>query len=271
VQISHIKVGVKKMWGQADRVLQKLDAARASGVDITADIYPYTYWQTTMRVLFPNKDYEDRAGLAFMFEESTPPARLYFSMYLPDRSLEGKTVAQLARERGGDPVDIYLSLMRQVTAYEKAHPQETRVESVIGESMREDDVARLLAWDHTNICSDGLSEGHPRGHGAFTRVLRQYVREGRTLTLEQGVYKMSGLAAKHIGLTQRGVIAPGAYADLVLFDPRSVADRATIENPTALSVGIARVWVNGTLVFQDGKATDQRPGQVIRRATTNPH
>ena len=263
VQVSHLKVGVKKLWGTSDKVLKLLNDARAAGVDITADIYPYTYWQSTMRVLFPNKVYDDREGLTFMFKESTPPDGLYFAMYAPDPSIVGKTAAQVAKERGGTPVNVYLDLMKQVIEYEKTHPNE-RAESVIGVSMREDDVTRLMQWEHANICSDGMSMGHPRGHGTFPRVLGHYVRELKALTLEQGVHKMTGLAAKHMGIADRGTIAPGMYADLVLFDPATIIDRATLQNPTALSVGIEKVWVNGKLVFQDRRSTGVHPGQVVR-------
>ncbi len=263
VQVSHLKVGVKKLWGSSDKVLKLLNDARASGVDITADIYPYTYWQSTMRVLFPNQAYDDRKGLTLMFKESTPPEGLYFAMYAPDSSIVGKTVAQVAKERGGDPVTVYLDLMKQVIEYEKTHPNE-RVESVIGTSMSEADVTRLMSWEHANICSDGLSIGHPRGHGAFPRVLGHYVREKKVMSMEQAVYKMTGLAAKHLGITDRGTIAPGASADLVLFDPATVIDRATLGNPTALSAGIEKVWVNGKLVYQERRSTGTRPGQVIR-------
>jgi N-acyl-D-amino-acid deacylase len=166
VHVSHIKVAAKKLWGSSDKVLKLLDDARASGVDITADIYPYTYWQSTMRVLFPNKAYDDRKGLALTFKETTPPDGLRFVMYAPDPSIVGKTAAQVAKERGSDPVTVTLDLMKNVIEYEKTHPNE-RVESVIGVSMREDDVTRLMAWEHSNICSDGTSTGHPRGHGAF--------------------------------------------------------------------------------------------------------
>lgn len=266
VQVSHIKVGVKKLWGTSDKVLKLLNDARASGVDITADIYPYTYWQSTMRVLFPNKVYDDREGLAFMLKESTPPDGLHFALYAPDPTIVGKTLAQVAKERGGNPVDVYLGLMKKVIEYEKVHPDDQRVESVIGVSMREDDVTRLMTWEHANICSDGLSIGHPRGHGTFPRVLGVYVREKKAMTLEQGVYKMTGLAAKHMGITDRGTLAPGNAADLVLFDPETIIDRATLQNPKALSVGIEKVWVNGKLVFQDRRTTGVRPGQVVRAA-----
>ena len=146
MQVSHLKVAVKKLWGTSDKVLKLLDDARASGVDVTADIYPYTYWQSTMRVLFPNKVYDDRKGLAFMFKESTPPDGLYFAMYAPDPSIVGKTVAQVSKERGSDPVTVYLELMQKALEYEKAHSVPApQVESVIGMSMREDDVTRMLA------------------------------------------------------------------------------------------------------------------------------
>lgn len=264
VQVSHLKIGVKKLWGTSDKVLKLLNDDRASGVDITADIYPYTYWQSTMRVLFPNKVYDDREGLAFMLKESTPPAGLHFVKYAPDPTIVGKTLAQVAKERGGNPVDVYLDLMKKVIAYEKAHPDELLVESVVGESMREDDVTHLMAWEHSNICSDGMSVGHPRGHGTFPRVLGRYVREKKVMTLEQGVYKMTGLAARHLGITDRGTLAVGSAADMVLFDPDTIIDRATLQNPTSLSVGIEKVWVNGKLVFQDRRTTGGRPGQVVR-------
>src|SRR3546814_3271839 len=110
-------------------------------------------------------------------------------------------------------------------------------------------IAKFIAWPQANICSDGSLDGlHPRGYGTFPRVLRMYVREKKMLTLEQAVHKMTGLAAQHVGLRDRGRIRVGAAADLALFDPRTVADRATYEKPHALSVGIARVWGNGTRV-----------------------
>ena len=264
VQVSHLKIGARKLWGTSDKVLKLMDDARASGVDITADIYPYTYWQSTMRVMFPNKIYDDRKGLESKLKESTPPEGLYFSRFQPDPSVVGKTLAQLAKERNATPVDVYLGLMKQVIEYQKAHPDEQRIESVIGTSMREEDVIHLMKWEHANICSDGMSVGHPRGHGTFPRVLGHYVREKKVMTLEQGVYKMTGLAAKHLGITDRGTLVEGKSADLVLCDPETIIDRATLQNPTALSAGIEKVWVNGKLVYQDRRTTGVRPGQILR-------
>jgi N-acyl-D-amino-acid deacylase len=132
--------------------------------------------------------------------------------------------------------------------------------------MREEDIAALLAWPHTNICSDGSADsGHPRGWGAFPRVLSRYVRQLGVLTLEQAVHKMTALAARHVGLSERGVIATGAPADLVLFDPATIADRSTFEEPNLPAAGIAIVWVNGVAVYRDGAPTGARPGRVLRR------
>lgn len=266
VHVSHLKIAARKLWGTSDKVLKLLNDARDSGVDITADVYPYTYWQSTMRVMFPNKVFDDRKELAATLERSTPADSLYFARYAPDPSIVGSTLAEIAKERGKPPVDMYIQLMKGAIDYEVAHPDEKHIESIIGFSMNEKDVARLLAWEHTNICSDGASFGHPRGYGTFPRVLGHYVREKKLLTLEQAIHKMTGLAARHLGIQDRGTIAPGMHADLVLFDPATVIDRATLQNPTLTSLGIEKVWVNGRLVFQERRSTGARAGQVVRPA-----
>lgn len=122
-----------------------------------------------------------------------------------------------------------------------------------------------MKWPYTSICSDGTMRGHPRGHGSFTRVLGKYVREEKLMPLETAIQKMTSLAAENVGIKNRGMIAPGYFADLVLFNPDSVADNATIENPTALSTGINYVWVNGKLVYHDQQAITNYPGVLIRR------
>jgi N-acyl-D-amino-acid deacylase len=132
--------------------------------------------------------------------------------------------------------------------------------------MIEQDIDALIVWPYAAICSDGsLDSMHPRGRGAFTKVLREYVRERKLLTLEEAVRKMTGLSAANVGIADRGAIRPGAYADLVMFDPATVADRSTFEDPKALSVGIDRVWVNGVAVWQDGKSTGAYPGRGVKR------
>lgn len=261
VQVSHMKLAMLDWWGQADRFLGVMDRARAEGVKITGDVYPYEYWQSTLGVMFPKRDFTNRASAEFALAHLAPADGLLLSTFSPDPSLVGKTVANVAAQRGVDPAKALMQLIAE-TRGPKAS------ESVIGTSMRADDIAKLIAWPHSNICSDGALSGlHPRGTGTFPRVLRMYVNEQHLLTLEQAVHKMSGAAAAHMGITDRGVIRPGAQADLVLFDPATITDRATTKDPAAQSVGVSRVWVNGALVFQDGKATDARPGQAIRRAS----
>jgi N-acyl-D-amino-acid deacylase len=141
-------------------------------------------------------------------------------------------------------------------------------EGVIGTSMVEMDVELIMKWPQTNLSSDGArDEPHPRGYGAFPRYLGRYVRERKVLPLEEAVHRMTSLAAEHMGIKDRGRITPGMFADLVLFDPATVIDRATPQRPHLTSVGIERVWVNGAEVFAGGKTTGAKPGKVIRRAT----
>ena len=128
------------------------------------------------------------------------------------------------------------------------------------------DIGKLYAWPHTNVSSDGGLDGaHPRGYGAFPRVLATYVRTDHAITLEDAIRKMTSLAAAHVGLTRRGTITPGAFADLVLFDPATVTDNATPAAPHLVSTGVEGVWVNGRAVWRSGKTTGDHPGRVISR------
>jgi len=137
--------------------------------------------------------------------------------------------------------------------------------AIAGASMLDDDVINFLQWNYTNICSDGADGGHPRGYGAFTRVLGRYVRNKKIMPLETAVYKMTGLTAEHLGIKNRGMVVPGYFADLVLFDPATVNDNSTMTDSKALSSGIAMVWVNGKIVYKDQKATKEYPGVFISR------
>ncbi|RRN62165.1 amidohydrolase family protein [Caulobacter sp. 602-1] len=271
VQISHLKIGIVDRWGEAPKILARLDAARAQGVDITADVYPYSYWQSNLSVLLPERNFEDRAAARFALTKLTTPEGLRIAVFAPDPSLVGKSIAQIAAERHADPVETYLALTRQSEAYRAAHPEVERVDAVIGSAMAEPDIAAFIAWKHSVICSDGMTHGlHPRGFGAFAKILRVYVREQRLLTLEEAVHKMSAQTAAQLGLADRGTIAPGLQADLVLFDPARVADRSDLDHPNALATGVSTVWVNGVVVFDKDAATGARPGQVVRRAGWRP-
>jgi len=264
VQISHIKLALRRELGKAEQLIEVLDKARASGVDITADIYPYTYWESTLTVLFPDRDFENRETAEFALSQITTPEGAHLGVYKPNPDYAGKTLREISDLRGTDPATTLIELIRETQEYERETGEED-VESVIATSMVEADIERLMNWPHTNLCTDGsLVASHPRGFGAYPRFLGRYVREQQIMDLATAVHKSSGLAAAHMGIQDRGEIRPGLTADLVLFDPRSVLDRATPEQPEALSVGVERVWVNGEVVYEDGRTTGRRPGSVIR-------
>jgi len=241
-----------------------LDRARAGGVDITADVYPYRYWQSGLTVLFPDRNFDDRKAAEFALDQVAPAEEITLTSYGPDPSYNGKTLAEIARMRGTDPPATLMALIKEAEAASKAG--RPAGQTIIAASMVEPDIERLLAWPHTNICTDGELEGrHPRGFGSFPRVLGRYVRERGVVSMPEAIRKMTSLAADHVGLADRGRIVTGAYADLVLFDPATVIDRASPAEPHAVSTGIAKVWVNGALAFEDGKVTPIRAGRVLRR------
>lgn len=256
VQISHLKLAMRSLWGQTDRLLKTLNAARASGVEVTADVYPYTYWQSGMSVLFPDRDFTSRSEAEFALREVTSAEGVLITRFEPDGTYQGKTLAEIAKLRGVDPPRAMIDLLRESNGEV----------GIVATSMDEADVVALLEWPFANVCSDGTSTGgHPRGFGAFTRVLGRYVRERRALSLEEAVRKMTSLSAANVGLKERGTIEPGGYADLVLFDASAVIDHATTADPKALSSGIRGVWVNGVRVFDGRAATGRYPGLVLRR------
>jgi N-acyl-D-amino-acid deacylase len=264
VQISHMKLAMKSLWGRAPDILARLDEARTEGVDVTADVYPYEYWQSTMMVLLPERDPNDREAVRYALEELAPPDGMWLTRFEPNPDYVGMTLTEVAALRETDPVTTFQELALE--ALEMAERTGRRAEQIIGTSMDGRDIAALLAWEHSNVCTDGsLVDLHPRGAGSFPRVLGRYVREQGLLSLEDAVRKMSGLAADHMGLDDRGYIRIGQAADLVLFDPDRIADRATAEQPGLLSTGIERVFVGGVEVFAHGKATGARPGRFIRR------
>ena len=265
VQISHIKLAMVPLWGRTDSLFALLDSARAHGVDVTADVYPYPYWQSTLTVLFPKRDFTNRAEANKILREIAKPEGLLIGNFAANRVYEGKTVAEIAVLRKEDPASTLMGLIREAQAWEATHPGEDG-ESVVATSMDEADISKLIAWEHTNICSDGALDGaHPRGFGAFTRVLGRYVRDEKVVPLETAIRKMTSLSAAHVGLKRRGTIAPGQFADLVLFDPIAVGDRATPAEPHLVSTGISRVWVNGLTVWRDGATVRSRAGRMIRR------
>ena len=215
-------------------------------------------------VLLPERDYTDRDAIAEVLDQLAPPDGLWMTKFDPQPEYVGKTLTEIAALRETDTVSAFTQLAEEADLMR----QETgkRAESIIATSMEEADIGKLMTWPETNICTDGsLTDLHPRGMGSFPRVLGRYVREQNLMSLETAIHKMTGLSAAHMGFTDRGLIRQGAVADLVLFDPDTVIDRATPLAPDTLSDGITSVWVSGELVFTGGAATENRPGKIIRR------
>ncbi len=262
VQVTHMKLAMNSWWGQAERLLTRLDEARASGVEITADIYPYRAWSTSftwLTTVFPDRDLDRRDGAEYILRDLLSPNDVLLPDFLPEPAYNGLTLAEIAEVRGSDVETTLMDLL-------KADTEMGSESLMIGFAMDEPDIEAIMAWPHAVICSDGGLDGsHPRGFGAFTRFLGRYVRERNVVSLEEGIRKMTSLSAEHLGITDRGSIAEGHYADLVLFDPETVTDRSTYEDPHVPSAGIEKVWVNGELVFDGGETTGNRPGRVIRR------
>lgn len=256
VVVSHAKVAVKGMWGKADAVLKELDAAARDGVRAMADWYPYTYWQSAMYVLIPDRDFENRERWRVGLEEIGGAANVLVTSYRPDPSLNGRTLAQIADAWGKDAITTVVEMIRA------AGPDI----GIIGTSMVEPDLERIFAHPRVVVCSDGALGGrHPRAYGAFPRVLGRYVRERRVVPLEEAIAKMTSRTAAQAGLKDRGRLAAGTFGDVVVFDPLTIADRGTPESPSTPPVGIRWVIVNGEVVLDDGSLTTARPGRAIKR------
>ncbi|MBI2154765.1 MAG: D-aminoacylase [Candidatus Rokubacteria bacterium] len=287
VQVSHIKAAGRPHWGKVKDALALIDAARAEGLDVTADVYPYTASSTTLRTLLPGWALE--GGVEAMLGRLQNPAeraRLRAEVeagkkgeedlvanagwdgimiaYAPgSREVEGKRLSEIAKERGVAPMDAVMDLL--LASRGKVY--------MILFQLDEADLRLALAHPHVMIGSDGsalathgeLGQGklHPRSYGTFPRVLARYWRDERLLSVEQAVHKMTGLPATKLGLKDRGVIRVGAKADLVAFNGRTVADRATYEEPYQYAAGIEYVLVNGRLVIKGGEHTGSLPGRVL--------
>jgi len=261
VLISHAKLASKPVWGRAAEALKLLDDANRAGVRVRADWYPYTYWQSSMYVLIPDRDFENRKQWQVGLEEIGGPQNVLVTSYTPNAAWNGKTVAEIAQLQGKDAVTTIIEMMRA----------SGNSVGIIGTSMDEPDLRRLAAHPLTFICSDGMLAGrHPRGYGAFPRVLAMYVREQKALALRAAIHKMTGAPAAYLGLTGRGVIARDAKADIVVFDPATIQDRGTKTDPALPPVGVHYVIVSGQLALDGQKMTDARPGRAIRRSSHAP-
>jgi dihydroorotase/N-acyl-D-amino-acid deacylase len=291
VEIWHLKTAGKANWGKMKDVIAKIEAARASGVDVTANTYAYTAWFNSFSAFVPPWAHD--GGDAKLIERMKDPAtraRIRKDMNTPTtqwdnewlaipgpgsillcvvqnpalQPLQGKTLAQAAAARHQDPLDALLDILIEDKAYTSV--------AVFG--MDEADVALALQQPWVSIDNDsqgtsptgllGQEHPHPRAYGTFPRILRKYVREEHRLTLQDAIRKFTSLPAQRLGLTERGVLKQGLWADVVIFDPEQIHDVATFENPNQLSVGMQYVLVNGVPVIAGGKATQALPGKVLR-------
>ena len=259
VEHSHIKLGTVGVQGKAAQYIKIIEAARKRGVDFLADCYPYDAWHSNLKVVVPDKQYENPKSVAAALETYGGGSHITITEFSPNKSYAGHTLADLAKSNGLSETDMYIRMIREGDA---AHTEA----AIIGQSMIESDIKAFYQQPWVMVASDGgVNSQHPRGAGTFPRVLGLYVREKQWLTLPEAVRKMTSLPAQRLNWKDRGVIRKGAYADLVLFNPETVIDRSTFSNPTALSAGIEKVFVNGVLVWDSGTSTAARPGTVIGR------
>jgi N-acyl-D-amino-acid deacylase len=257
VNVSHAKLASKPVWGKSPQALAMLDSAAKAGVQVSADWYPYTFWSSSMYVLIPDRNFEKRHEWEVGLDEIGGAQNVMVTSYAPDSTLEGHTVAEIAQMMGKDPVTTIIELMRA------AGPNI----GIMATAMDAADLARFVASPRVMFSSDGSPTGsHPRAFGTFPRILGTYVRDEQLLSLPEAIRKMTSATARFLGFTDRGVVAPGKVADIVLFDASTIADRGTMTNPSLAPVGVRYVLVNGAVVMDDGKMTGARPGRGLRRA-----
>jgi N-acyl-D-amino-acid deacylase len=253
VQISHIKMGSKSVWGRAPEAVRLIEGARSRGQDVTADAYPYDAWHATIRVLVPSGRHDDPKDVADAIAETGGADSVTIVNCSAHRDYEFKTLQQIADAQQTTPVEVYMQVVRDGGA------------TVVGRSMKEEDIRVFYTQPWVMVGSDGgIGLRHPRGAGTYPRILGRYVRELHWLTLEEAVRKMTSLPASRLRLSDRGLVKAGMKADLVLFDAARVIDRSTFQDPQQIAEGVERVWVNGVEVWRGGAVTGAKPGRPIR-------
>jgi len=289
-EIYHLKAAGKDNWDKMDAVIAKINKARGEGLKITADMYAYTAGATGLTASLPPwvldggyeelfkrlKDPVTRRKIAA--EVRTPTDKwenLFLAAGSPEKvliigfkseklkPLTGKTLAEISKMRGTDPVETILDLISE---------DGSRVDAVYF-LMSEKNIKKQfqqpwvsLGSDAGSMAPEGVflkSSNHPRAYGNFARFLGKYVRDEKIMPLAEAVYRLSGLPATNLGLDRRGFIRPGMFADIAVFDPAKIADRATFDNPHQYSVGVRDVFVNGTQVLKNGEHTEAKPGRAV--------
>jgi N-acyl-D-amino-acid deacylase len=289
-EVYHLKAAGKANWPKMDQAIARIEAARKEGLAITADMYAYTAGATGLDASMPPwvldggyeaafkrlKDPAERAKIAAAIRTPTDDwENFYLAAGSPDRiilvdfrsdalkPLTGRTLAQAATLRGEDPIDTIMNLVLE---------DQSRVGAVYF-LMSEENVRKQIALPWMSFGSDGaslapelpftLSSPHPRAYGNFARLLGRYVRDEKIIPLEEAIRRLTGLPATNLELDRRGFLREGMFADVVVFDPATIADRATFEEPHQYAVGMQHVFVNGTQVLEDGEHTGEKPGRVI--------
>src|SRR6476646_9998437 len=289
-EIYHIKAAGQPNWNKADAMLAKIEVAQKAGLKITADMYTYTAAGTGLDACLP--PWTEDGGYPALFKRLRDPAtrekiktevqtptdkweNLYLAAGSPDKillagfkseklkPLTGKSLAEIAKMRGTDPIDTAMDLIAE---------DESRIDTIYF-LMSEENVKKEIVKPWVSFGSDEASQApegnflksncHPRAYGCFVRVLGKYTRDEKVLTLEAAIRKLSGLPATNLGLDHRGFVQEGMFADIVVFDPATVGDRATFEKPHQYSVGMKHVFVNGTQVMKDGEHTSAKPGRAL--------
>ncbi len=289
-EIYHLKAGGRPNWPKMDELIAKVEAARKEGLKITADMYTYIAGSTALAASLPPwvhdggykellKRIADPAARKRIAKEMTEPADTWENFYNLAgaegillvgfktealKPLTGKTLAEVAAARGQTPPETAMDLILE---------DKSGIDSVYF-MMSEDNVKKQIALPWTSFCSDSASmapEGvfleastHPRAYGCFARLLGKYVRDEKVIPLEEGVRKLTSLPAGNLKIRERGLLKPGYFADVVVFDPATIADHATFEEPHQYATGVLHVWVNGTQVLRDGEHTGAKPGRVVR-------
>ncbi len=286
LQISHIKTAGKKNWAKLPIIKGLLMNAKSSGVKLNCDRYPYIASSTDLDAIFPKWAYEggidkeikrlkDSAQRARIKEETAKNNDLNDEfwksivistvLHEKNRNLEGKNILEVSQERKNNPFDTACDLLIE---------EDARVD-VLFFNMSESNLEEILKWDFVMIGSDSsirstngiLHDGkpHPRSYGTFSRVLAKFCREDSALTKEEAIYKMTGLPATKLGLTNRGIIKTGYHADIVIFDDKNVKDQSTFATPHQYSTGIEHVIVNGKVTINNGEHTGEVEGKILRR------
>jgi N-acyl-D-aspartate/D-glutamate deacylase len=273
--VTHLKALGKNSWGLAYAATMRIDGARQRGVEIFADQYPYEASSTSIigaivprwaqiggdeelrkRLDGPDRDRLAR-GIETNIERRGGPATIVIARYAPDPSIEGKHLAELAQAKGSTPVEVVFDILRRGNA------------GVVSFNMTDRDIEHIMQQPYTMTCTDGdlvpMGEGkpHPRAYGSFPRKLRVFVRERGVVDWAFAIRSMTSLPAAVYRMEGRGLLRPGAWADVLVFDSEKVRDLATYQQPHQLSRGFEQVLINGELVLDGGQFTGNLPGRII--------